>query len=316
MKLENRLPAEGINASHEHPLKEFAWLAGCILGVVALATVVIAYGAQWLAPRIPFEYEARLTRDMNPVEPKSESGKAVRAQLQGLADRLSARMGLPPGMTVNVGYLENGTVNAFATLGGHAVFFRGLLGKLDSEDAAAMVMAHEIAHLKHRHPAAALGRGVAVGVVLSLISADLGRSAAGSVLTQAGTVTLLSFNRDQEREADEEALRVLAAEYGHVGGALDLFAVFSKVQSNKSGGIVPNAEFLATHPLTANRVAAVRRWAEERRVPVDGARRPLAGALAEVRAQALAAEAAEAARKNGARGAGAGTPNANGTESP
>lgn len=301
MKLENRLPAEGINASHEHPLKEFAWVAGCVVGVVALATVLIAYGAQWLAPRVPFEYEARLTRDMRPVEPKSESGKAVRAQLQGLADRLSARMGLPAGMTVKVGYLESGTVNAFATLGGHAVFFRGLLGKLDSEDALAMVMAHEIAHLKHRHPAAALGRGVAVGVVLSLISADLGRSAAGSVLTQAGTVTLLSFNRDQEREADAEALRVLAAEYGHVAGALDLFAVFSKAQSSQSGGLVPSAEFLATHPLTANRAAAVGRWAHERRVPLDGARRPLAGALAEVRAQALAAEAAG---KDGARGAG------------
>jgi len=118
MKLENRLPAEEINASSEHPLKEFAWLAGCVLGTVAVVTVLIAYGAQWLAPRIPFEYELRLTHDMSPVEPKSEAGKAVRAQLQALADRLAARMGLPAGMTVRVGYLESGTVNAFATLGG------------------------------------------------------------------------------------------------------------------------------------------------------------------------------------------------------
>jgi len=146
-----------------------------------------------------------------------------------------------------------------------------------------MVMAHEIAHLKHRHPAAALGRGVAVGVVLSLVSADLGRTAAGGTLTQAGTVTLLSFNRDQEREADEEALRVLAAEYGHVGGALDLFAVFAKVQSEQTSGLVPAAEFLATHPLTENRVATVRRWAEQNRISVEGRRRPLTGAVAEAR---------------------------------
>lgn len=296
MKLENRLPAEGINASREHPLKEFAWLAGSVLAVVAVVTVLIAYGAQWLAPRIPFEYESRLAGDMLAIEPKSESGRAVRAQLQALADRLAARMGLPPGMKVKVGYQESGTVNAFATLGGHTMFFLGLLEKLDSEDALAMVMAHEIAHLKHRHPAAALGRGVAVGVILSLVSADLGRTAAGGVLTQAGTVTLLSFNRDQERQADEEALRVLAAEYGHVGGALDLFAVFARAQAEQAAALVPTVEFLATHPLTANRVAAVRRWAAQNGRSVEGARRPLAGAVAEVRAQAESRKRKDAAK--------------------
>lgn len=295
MKLENRLPAEGINASREHPLKEFAWLAGSVVAVLALATALIAYGAQWLAPRIPFEYETRLAGDMLAVEPKSEADRAVRAQLQALADRLAARMGLPAGMKVKVGYRESGIVNAFATLGGHAVFFRGLLGKLDSEDALAMVMAHEIAHLKHRHPAAALGRGVAVGVILSLVSADLGRSAAGGVLTQAGTVTLLSFNRDQERQADEEALRVLAAEYGHLGGAVDLFAIFSRAQAQQSGGVVPAVEFLATHPLTANRVDAVRRWAAVHGLSVEGPRRPLSGALAEVRARADSGKGKDAA---------------------
>ena len=64
---------------------------------------------------------------------------------------------------------------------------------------------------------------MAVGVILSVVSAELGRNAAAGVLGQAGMATLLSFNRDQEREADEAALRALHAEYGHVGGAIDLF---------------------------------------------------------------------------------------------
>lgn len=300
MKFENRLPAEGINASHEHPLKEFAWLAAVVLGLIAVTVAVVSYGAQWIAPRIPFEYESRLVGDALAVTPKTEAGREVQAELQGLADRLARRMSFPDGMKVRVGYQESGMVNAFATLGGHTVFFRGLLAKLESEDALAMVMAHEMAHLKPRHPAAALGRGVAVGVILSLVSADLGRSAAGGVLSQTGVVTLLSFNRDQEREADEEALRVLAAEYGHVGGALDLFAIFAQAQSEQAGAAVPAVEFLATHPLTANRVDAVRRWAAANGKPVDGARRPLAAALARVRADVAAerrkAEADKAGR--------------------
>lgn len=284
MKLENRLPDEGINASHDSPLKEFVWLlAGAIALVVALAAAV-ALAAQWLAPRIPYTYEARLAAAVDlTAPPKSEAGRAVQAELQSLADRLAARMDLPRGMVVRVGYREEGTVNAFATLGGQTVFFGGLLAKLDSEDALAMVMAHEIAHLKYRHPAAALGRGVAVGIVLSLVSAELGRSAAGGVLSQAGLLTLLSFNREQERQADEAALRVLAAEYGHLGGALDLFEVFLRLPTADRDPALPAIEFLRTHPLTASRVEAVRAWAAAHRVPLDGPRSALPPAVAAAR---------------------------------
>ncbi len=292
MKLENRLPGEGINATHESPLKEFVWLLAGAIGLLVVLVVAVGVGAQWLAPRIPFEYEARLAAGFDlATAPQGESERAVHSELQALADRLAARMDLPRGMTVRVGYRADGTVNAFATLGGQTVFFRGLLAKLDSEDALAMVMAHELAHLKYRHPAAALGRGVAIGVVLSLVSAELGRSAAGGVLGQAGLVTLMAFNRDQEREADLEALRVLAEEYGHVGGAFDLFGVFMRLPSARRDPDLPMVEFLRTHPLTANRVEAVRTWAATHGVALDGPRRALPSAIGAVRAAARATNA-------------------------
>jgi predicted Zn-dependent protease len=46
---------------------------------------------------------------------------------------------------------------------------------------------------------------------------------------------------------------------------------------------LPAVEFLATHPLTANRVDAVRRWASDQGRPIEGPRRPLTGVLAQVR---------------------------------
>lgn len=287
MKLENRLPDEGINATHDHPLREFAWLLGGAVAILLALVAAVSFGAQWLAPKIPYRYEARLASGLDLAPPpKSEAARAAQAELQALADRLAARMDLPAGMRVRVGFRDEGTVNAFATLGGQTVFFRGLVARLDSEDALAMVMAHELAHLKYRHPAAALGRGVAVGMLLSVVSADLGRSAAGGALSQAGLLTLLSFNRDQERQADAEALRVLAAEYGQIGGAIDLFAAFAALPGAQRDGTLPAIEFVQTHPLTAHRSAAVAEWARSRGVPLDGARRPLPPALAAIRATA------------------------------
>jgi predicted Zn-dependent protease len=284
MKLENRLPDEGINASHENPLREFAWLLGGGIALLVAALVVVSWASQWLAPRIPYLYEEKLVANLElTASPSSASARAVQAELQALADRLSAHMVMPDGMRVSVGYRDENTVNAFATLGGQLVFFRGLLAQLDSEDAIAMVMAHELAHLKLRHPAAALGRGVASGVLLSVVSADLGRHAASAALGQAGLMTMLSFNRDQEREADAEALRVIAAEYGHLGGAHDLFTTFTKLPSAHGDASVLMIDFLHTHPLTASRIATLQAWAVAQGVALDGPRRPLTPALAGVR---------------------------------
>lgn len=284
MKLENRPPAEGINASHENPLREFAWLLAGSIALLVGAALLLSLGAQWIAPRIPYKYEAKLVADIAaPAPPGNAAARAVQVELQVLADRLAGHMELPAGMQVKVGYRDEGIVNAYATLGGQTVFFRGLAARLDSEDALAMVMAHELAHLKYRHPAAALGRGVAVGLMLSVVSSELGRSAAGGVLGQAGVLTLLSFNREQERQADEEALRVLAAEYGHLGGAIDLFALFASLPGAERAPDLAAIEFLRTHPLTARRIDDVQGWARANQVALQGVRRALPPALAAVR---------------------------------
>ncbi|HVE88824.1 MAG TPA: M48 family metallopeptidase [Burkholderiaceae bacterium] len=285
MKFENRAPAEGINSSRENPLIEVAWLLAGSLGVIVALLIGVSLTAQWIAPRIPYRYEAKLAASLPPfaTAPDSEAGRQVQSELQELADRLAMRLGMPDGMAVRIGYRDDRTVNAFATIGGQAIIFRGLLIRLGNEDTLAMVMAHELAHLKYRHASSALGRGVAAAVVLSVVSAELGRNAAAGVLSGAGMATLLSFSRDQEREADEAALRALQAEYGHVGGAMDLFDVLARQPSEQRELKVPAVEFLRTHPLTENRIAAIRQWAVENGAAIDGPRRSLPRAIAALR---------------------------------
>ena len=285
MKFENRAPAEGINSSTENPLIELGWLLAGSLGVMVALVIVVSLAAQWIAPRIPYRYEAKLAATLPSfaTAPDNDAGRQVQSELQELADRLAARLDMPDGMVVRIGYRDDRTVNAFATIGGQAMFFRGLLVKLDNENALAMVMAHELAHLKYRHASAALGRGVAVGVILSIVSTELASNAAGGVLSQAGIATLPAFNRDQERAADEAALRALHAEYGHVGGAIDLFDVFARLPNEQREPSVTAVEFLRTHPLTANRIAAIKQWAAENGAAIDGPRRQLPPGIAALR---------------------------------
>ena len=147
------------------------------------------------------------------------------------------------------------------------VFFTGLLDVIPNENTLAMVMAHEIAHIKLRHPLRALGRGVVVGIAIATIAGAASNDIVAGFIGNTGLLTALSFNRDQESAADKLAVAALVKYYGHAGGAAQLFAVFDKV-SGKAKDIVP--EFFATHPLNQNRTESIEKQAQRNQWDLHG----------------------------------------------
>lgn len=218
-----------------------------------LALVVLGLLADRLAPLIPFSAEQRIARFEGQ---KAENESPIQAYLQGLARRITMAQPLPEGMALRVHYVDADTVNAFATVGGHIVLFRGLLEKLPHENALAMVMAHEIAHIRHRHPIRNLGRGAVIGIALGLVSGSMGNEVLEHFLGEAGLLTQLTYSRDQEREADATAMHALVTLYGHLAGADELFQTLKEA----AGGWEP-PEFLSTHPMTDSRLTRIRETA-------------------------------------------------------
>ncbi len=296
MQFENRPPDEGINAQPEHLGREAIWLIVgaivCVIGLVVLADVA----ASWLAPRLPFSLERELAERMEGEPPKlPPQEQAANAALQELADRLRGPLGMPEDITVKVRVDDSEVLNAYATVGGRIVIHRGLLRRLRGEHELAALLAHEMAHVQHRHVAASLGRGLAIGLVLSVVSADAGGRAAGVLLEQTGGLLMRGYGRDHEREADTGAMRAAAALHGHVGGVIGLFERIASardgqrcsprggadaeaapsVPSDSSGDpgkpsrAVPT--WLSTHPANEDRSEAARAWARQNGVPVSGA---------------------------------------------
>lgn len=260
MDYENPKIPEGINVSQEHPLKEFTYL---VIGVgvsLILLVVLVGYTAGYLVKFIPFEYEVDLanrtfTSQQTPTGEKTENHQLIEAYLQELTNNIAKSQQLPEGMTITAHYVETDTINALATLGGNIIIFEGLLREMPSENALAMVVAHEIAHIKNRDPLMALGRGVAISVSLAAVTGFGDSSVVDQLLGNITLLTTLSFSRDQEAQADLDALETLNRHYGHVGGADVLFQVFMEQEGDDY-----QVEFLQTHPLSENRLELVKRF--------------------------------------------------------
>lgn len=266
MGYENRQVPEGINVSHEHPLKEFFALLVGLIVIIAGIVIVLAMLAEYLAPFIPFSMEQKLAGKMDfewqEIKRPTDRDKKVQHYLQRLGTNLAAQMDLPEDMQVNIQYSKDKTVNAYATLGGNIVVFRGMLRLLPHENAVAMILAHEIAHIKLRHPIVAAGRGITVSLALASITGLSNNSMIAGLINRIGLTSTLGFSRRQESKADKQALRALQKHYGHVSGAAVLFEVFKQQSAAE-----PPA-FLSTHPVTKRRIELVEDFARQH--TVDG----------------------------------------------
>lgn len=239
---------------HDQALKTFSRIM--LIGglVLLLAGGSFFYFADSILVRLPFSTEKALVRPyeklLSRYWPQDDTYKDVEDELKILVDNLSEAMELPEDITLSVHYVDDDTVNAFAMLGGHIIVFRGLLESLPNENALAMVLAHEIAHIKNRDPLVALGRGVVLQLAYGLITGNTGYG--GEIFEQSAQVGLLAFSREQELAADSAAIATLQAYYGHVSGATTFFENMHAREQDTPEDELP--DWLSTHPDLEERI--------------------------------------------------------------
>ncbi|MCI5123327.1 MAG: peptidase M48, partial [Candidatus Electrothrix sp. AR5] len=132
----------------------------------------------------------------------------------------------------------------------------GLLETIRSENGLSFVLAHEMAHFKHRDHLRGMGRGL----VFTALSALLTGSGSGITQLIAPTLGIGQARYSQEREAlaDKLALETLHCLYGHVGGATEFFEAMQEESEEQGRGI---GGYFASHPEAVQRIDALGRLA-------------------------------------------------------
>ena len=269
-KYSNPKVPEGVSSGHDRPLVDVAKSSAIVIAAVAALIVGSFVIGRFAAPYLPFAWEKALTRRVAQSAFRGEAkGTTVQIYLQDLAVRLATAMDLPPGMTITVHFLEGDTVNAFATLGGHIFVFDGLWQLLDSENAVAMLLAHEIAHIKNRDPIRSVSGALLASLTAGAVLGDF--TIFSNLAGVGGLVTALHFSREQEAQADIDAAGAVVTLFGHLNGATDLFLKLRALRADATG---PPA-FLASHPDLSERLAELKRRSMEVGWTFAGKKTPL-----------------------------------------
>ena len=150
-----------------------------------------------------------------------------------------------------VNLLGSKEINAFCMPGGKIAFYTGILEQLKlTDDEAAMIMGHEMAHALREHARARIAKSQGTSTILSLGSQLLGLGQLGDMAASVGTQLLtLRFSRADETDADLVGLELAAR-----GGYNPQASVSLWEKMGKASGGAGGPGFLSTHPSGPDRI--------------------------------------------------------------
>jgi len=150
--------------------------------------------------------------------------------------------------------VNSGDVNAFALPGGYIYVNRGLIERAETLDQLTGVLGHEIGHVVLRHSVEQMKKttGANIGVtvicaVTSLCDGGLSRVA----INMAGSALLARYSRDDEIEADSQAVINVVNAGFDPNGIPEFFQTLLE-ERKRNPGVFDT--FFASHPIEESRV--------------------------------------------------------------
>jgi predicted Zn-dependent protease len=194
---------------------------------------------------------------------------ATEAYLNGILLKLAPNAFVQP---YRVTLLNSPVVNAFALPSGDIFVTRGLVALAEDTSEIAAVMAHEIAHVTARHAAQRAEFEKTSALFTRVNTQVLEHAQADEEVRARSKLSIATFSRQQELEADQIGIKDLAkAGYDPYGATRFLTALgeWSGLRASISGtSPADRPDMMATHPSTPERVA--RAEAEAREVGPPG----------------------------------------------
>ncbi|RMF15113.1 MAG: hypothetical protein D6758_10305 [Gammaproteobacteria bacterium] len=147
--------------------------------------------------------------------------------------------------------------NALALPSGDIILTDELVELADNDEQILAVLLHEQGHVVQRHGLRLALRQAGVVTLVTLITGDV--STASQLLTAVPLiVTQLGYSREMEREADAYAVSRMRDEGMDTGALITILTKLTEAQGQTLEEAEDESGFWSTHPLTHERIEAIR----------------------------------------------------------
>jgi predicted Zn-dependent protease len=198
----------------------------------------------------------------------------LEALITKTVDRLVAASERPD-LAYKVTILNSGAVNAFALPTGQLYVTRGLIALASDTSELSSVLSHEMAHVLAKHASIREDQARQAAVVTRVVT-DMGNDPDLTALALAKSkLTMASFSRAQEFEADGIGVGISARAHFDPYGASRFLTSMERNAALKAGRtpLDPRAQdFLSSHPATPERVQNAQANARQYTSPEGGER--------------------------------------------
>ena len=185
----------------------------------------------------------------------------LKSLIQQVVERLVAASERPD-LKYRVTVLNSPAINAFALPDGSLYVTRGLLSLANDTSELASVLSHEMAHVIARHATIREDQVKQAVLVSRVISDVVNDPDLGALAMQKSRMSLASFSRGQELEADAIGVGISARAGFDPYGASRFLTDMGRQAELRATGIgsvslsaTPDMDFLSSHPATPERIS-------------------------------------------------------------
>lgn len=246
------IQGENINVSSSNDAKDFLILLAGFAVVILLFIFSFDIIASFFIDRMSVETQLKIESlfSFNFYSPHLTNSDKQLQYLNRLKQKIiNNDVNLQNKSKFPVSIIQTDTINAMIAPNGSIYFTKGLLDMNLSEQELAFVMAHELGHYVHRDHLKTISKQIAIVLVCSIFSQDKAVNSVTSGITQ---MEALKHSRNQERNADLYASRMLIKLYGTNSGGKNFIKRLQKKENSP--------EFLyyfSTHPSWKERLRVI-----------------------------------------------------------
>lgn len=219
-----------------------------IFGVMLAASTAACGVSTQQEVQMGAEYSAQINQQL-PIVQDAEINRYVNVLGDSIARLADAR-----DLDYHFYVVNANEVNAFAVPGGFIYVNRGLIERTQNLSQLAGVLGHEIGHVVRRHSVQQMqkAQGANLGLILGCTLINIcGSQAAGAAINVGGAALFAKFGRDDEREADRDAVASVVRAGISPKGIPEMFQILLNERSRNPGAV---DSWFSTHPGEEERI--------------------------------------------------------------